>query len=59
MKLTVPTSEHRAAINKLQLDPLNAQIRQVFFYDTPDLTFNAAGVVARARRIQGKAAIRS
>ena len=33
---------------------LDAQIRQVFFFDTPDLTLDAAGVVVRARRIQGK-----
>ena len=54
LKLTVPTSEHRAAIKNLQLDALDAQIRQVYFFDTPDLTLNQAGVVARARRIQGK-----
>ena len=54
LKLTVPMSEHRAAINNLQLDALDAQIRQVFFFDTPDLALNKVGVVARARRIQGK-----
>jgi len=54
LKLTVPTSEHRAAIKNLQLDALDAQIRQVYFFDTPDLTLNQAGVVVRARRIQGK-----
>ena len=26
----------------------------MFFFDTPDLALNAAGVVARARRVQGK-----
>ena len=36
------------------MDPLEAQIRQVFFFDTPDLTLNEQGVVVRARRIQGK-----
>ena len=36
------------------MDPLDAQIRQVFFFDTPDLQLNQAGVVARARRVQGK-----
>ena len=30
-----------------------AQIRQVYFFDTPDLALNRAGVVARARRVQG------
>ena len=55
LKLTVPESGQRATARALDLDPLDAQIRQVFFFDTPDLALNAAGVVARARRIQGKA----
>ena len=54
LKLTVPAADHRAAITGLGLDPLEAQIRQVFFFDTPDLTLNAAGLVVRARRIQGR-----
>jgi hypothetical protein len=33
---------------------LDAQIRQVFFFDTPDLSLSKAGVVVRARRVQGK-----
>ncbi len=37
----------------LPLDPVEAQPRQVFFFDTPDLRLDAAGVVVRARRIQG------
>jgi hypothetical protein len=36
------------------MDPIDAQIRQVFFFDTPDLALNAAGVVVRARRVQRK-----
>jgi hypothetical protein len=54
LKLTVPASDHRAAVVGLGLDPLEAQIRQVFFFDTPDLALYASGVVARARRIQGR-----
>jgi hypothetical protein len=54
LKLTVPTSAYRAAVKGLRLDPLTAQIRQVFFFDTPDLRLNEAGVVVRARRIQGR-----
>ena len=38
------------------MDPLQAEIRQIAFYDTPDLRLNKAGVVVRARRIQGKPA---
>jgi hypothetical protein len=55
LKLTVPDLDHRSTIDALRLDPLEAQIRQVFFFDTPDLALDAAGVVARARRVQGKA----
>jgi len=55
LKVTIPDAGHRATIDALGLDPLNAQIRQVFFFDTPDLKLNRVGVVARARRIQGKA----
>jgi hypothetical protein len=54
LKVTVPESDHRSAVRELGMDPLNAQIRQVFFFDTPDLDLNKAGVVARARRSQGK-----
>jgi hypothetical protein len=54
LKLTVPEPDQRAATTALGLDPLEAQIRQVFFFDTPDLALDAHGVVARARRIQGK-----
>jgi hypothetical protein len=54
LKLTLPEADQIATIRALKLDPLNAQIRQVFFFDTPDLALNQAGVVPRARRIQGK-----
>jgi hypothetical protein len=54
LKLTVPESTQRSAIEALGMDPLAAQIRQVFFFDTPDLALDRAGVVVRARRVQGK-----
>ena len=54
LKLTVPEQSQRSAVRALGIDPLQAQIRQVFFFDTPDLALNRAGVVARARRIQAK-----
>jgi hypothetical protein len=54
LKLTVPDGLQRAAVTALDLDPLDAQIRQVFFFDTPDLALNRAGLVTRARRVQGK-----
>jgi hypothetical protein len=54
LKLTVPESHQVETIRSLELDPLEAQIRQVYFFDTPDLALDAQGVVVRARRIQGK-----
>jgi hypothetical protein len=54
LKLTVPDSDLRSAAQALGMDPLDAQIRQVFFFDTPDLTLYQHGVVVRARRIQRK-----
>ncbi|HEV3351697.1 MAG TPA: hypothetical protein VG076_02170 [Acidimicrobiales bacterium] len=54
LKLTVPDTDQRSAITALELDPLEAQVRQVFFFDTPDLALNRQGVVVRARRVQGR-----
>ena len=54
LKLTVPEPHQRSAVAALELDPLTAQIRQVFFFDTPTLALDRKGVVVRARRIQGK-----
>jgi hypothetical protein len=54
LKLTVPEQDLRSTVAALGMDPLDAQIRQVFFFDTPDLALNASGVVVRARRVQNK-----
>src|SRR3954468_9873107 len=54
LKLTVPESHHASTLAELGLDPLEAQIRQVYFFDTPELALFKQGVVVRARRIQGK-----
>ena len=54
LKLTVPESHQRSVLTALGIDPLQAQIRQVYFFDTPDLALDKLGVVVRARRIQGK-----
>jgi hypothetical protein len=55
LKLTVPDSEQRSAVAALGMDPLDAQIRQVYFFDTPELTLNKHGLVVRARRVQQRA----
>jgi hypothetical protein len=53
LKLSVPLGGHRATVKSIGLDPVEAQPRQAYFFDTPDLALNRAGVVVRARRIQG------
>ncbi len=53
LKLSVPLSGQTATIKRIGLDPVEAQPRQAFFFDTPDLALNRAGMVVRARRIQG------
>jgi hypothetical protein len=53
LKVVVPVDTHRATIESIGLDPVEAQPRQAYFFDTPDFALNKAGVVVRARRIQG------
>ena len=53
LKLTVPDEGHRSAVDALEMDPLDANLRQVFFFDTLDLLLNQHGVIVRARRAQG------
>jgi len=53
LKMTVADTAIRSTADALGMDPLQAEIRQVVFFDTPDLTLSKAGVVVRARRIQG------
>lgn len=54
LKLTVPLSDRSRAGEALGADPLDGQIRQVYFFDTPDLALNQKGLVVRARRVQQK-----
>jgi hypothetical protein len=54
LKLTVPMSDRSRGAASLGVDPLDGQIRQVYFFDTPDLKLNKGGVVVRARRVQQK-----
>jgi hypothetical protein len=54
LKLTIPESSQRSTLQALGIDPLGAQVRLVYFYDTPDLELESHGVVVRARRVAGK-----
>jgi len=54
LKLTVPDEDRRRTVMALGMDPLDAYLRQVVFFDTPELALEQAGLVVRARRSQGR-----
>jgi len=54
LKLTIPEPAQLTTARALGLDPLQAEMRQVFFFETPDLALDTAGLVVRARRSQKK-----
>jgi hypothetical protein len=54
MKMSVP-DDQRMALADIGIDVMKAQIRQVYFFDTPGLDLFKRGVVLRARRSQGDA----
>src|SRR6186997_3027981 len=54
LKATVPVTDRQRGAASLGVDPLDGQIRQVYFFDTPDLALNKNGLVLRARRVQRK-----
>jgi hypothetical protein len=51
LKLNIP-ADQRMALRRIGIDPLEGKIREVTFFDTPDLTLFHNGVVVRARRTQ-------
>src|SRR5688572_4502395 len=54
LKMSVPEEFQRSTVAALGMDPLDAEIRQVAFFDTPDLDLDRHGLVVRARRVQRK-----
>src|SRR5262245_43164825 len=52
LKLTVTDSDQYSAITALDMDVLEAEFRQVIFFDTPDLKLSQSGMVVRARRVR-------
>jgi hypothetical protein len=54
LKVTVPVSDRSRGSEALGVDPLDGQIRQAYFFDTPTLALYKGGLVVRARRIQRK-----
>src|SRR5436190_8808786 len=53
LKMNVP-SEQRMALRQLKVDALKGNLREVVFFDTPDLALYKNGVVLRGRRTQGR-----
>ena len=53
LKMNVP-AEQRLSLRKLGVDALKGKIREVVFFDTPDLALFKAGVAVRGRRTQGR-----
>ena len=53
LKLTIPDREQGAVIKRLGFDPVEGQPQQTYFFDTPDLALNKAGLIVRARRLPG------
>lgn len=54
LKASVPDASMRSVVTSLGMDPLDAELRQVCFFDTPDLALDKLGLVVRVRRIQRK-----
>jgi hypothetical protein len=50
LKMTVADGDRHSAITALGLDVLDAELRQVVFFDTPDLMLDRYGIILRARR---------
>jgi len=53
IKVSVPLTERQRTALSIGLDPVEAQPRHVYFFDTPDQALNRAGLIVRARRRPG------
>jgi hypothetical protein len=53
IKVSVPMAVHQRTTLGLGIDPVEAQPRHVYFYDTADQALNRAGLIVRARRLPG------
>jgi hypothetical protein len=52
MKVTIPF-DNRDILRKIGFDPVEAEARQIYYFDTLDLDLNKAGLIVRARRRAG------
>ena len=61
LKLSIPESAQRSTVMALGMDPLDAQVRLIYFFDTPDLALEtrrrggARAARAPRRRLRGQA----
>src|SRR5215510_4360230 len=53
IKATIPESQVDSTLARFGLTIANEQERYIYFYDTPDLDLNKAGIITRARRVVG------
>jgi hypothetical protein len=53
IKVSVPVTAHQRTALSMGIDPVEAQVRHVYFFDTPDQALNRAGLIVRARRRPG------
>jgi hypothetical protein len=54
LKLTIPEDAAHSTVTALEIDLLDAYLRQVYFFDTPNLDLYENGLVVRARRSQDR-----
>jgi hypothetical protein len=52
IKITVTGNDEKRAYDALELERRDAARRDIYFFDTPELTLNKAGVVLRARAVE-------
>jgi hypothetical protein len=53
VKATIPDHQIKAALERYGLTPNNDEERYIYFFDTPALELQEAGIIVRARRIVG------
>jgi len=53
LKLTIPDSHERPTTRALDIDPLEAKVRQLVYFDTPSLDLERHGVAMQALRVRG------
>ena len=53
IKATIPNQQIKQALARFGLTTRNDEERFIYFFDTPKLDLNSAGIIARARRVVG------